>query len=483
MGFNFGAFAGGLATAIQTQQKLNLEEKKYDDDIKASNAKLKQEENKALAEILKQVDEHNKNVSNLSLGMSKAEDETQYNTYVSELKAANENFKANAKSQLDNYANTPLGQKMETLFNGARISDVEQVEKTTIKDANSNVVETYIPQSLVQDKDNLVLMENGRFGIAQVGQDGKISGYQPTNIAPIKFKTPEGKSSFGVINGKEGFYTNEQLANATAQGMRVERSKDKPAVTNITVEAQKQQTIDSAFQYIEDIKSDPTKFNKATANKLEAQVMSTDYGKSDSVKQLRNDANNLERSVKSIERLKEDIQSKVDSKQFQNQYETFAKELVVKFAPENWEVLSSEEKNKYYDYLKTKGAMGDALAQYLRSNSGTAASEKEAIRNITNMFGSGSQFASIGSINAALDGFLDTKKKALVDIGTQALDNGLPATGGRIISEYGMKPVAKAETQKTQPKQVGLAGNLPVMQDEKGEYVEINGVKKYKGVK
>ena len=152
--FNFGAFAGGLATAIQTQQKLNLEEKKYDDDIKASNAKLKQEENKALAEILKQVDEHNKNVSNLSLGMSKAEDETQYNTYVSELKAANENFKANAKSQLDNYANTPLGQKMETLFNGARISDVEQVEKTTIKDANSNVVETYIPQSLVQDKDN-----------------------------------------------------------------------------------------------------------------------------------------------------------------------------------------------------------------------------------------------------------------------------------------------------------------------------------------
>ena len=46
-----------------------------------------------------------------------------------------------------------------------------------------------------------------------------------------------------------------------------------------------------------------------------------------------------------------------------------------------------------------------------------------------------------------------------------------------------MKPVAKAETQKTQPKQVGLAGNLPVMQDEKGEYIEINGVKKYKGVK
>lgn len=44
--FNFGAFAGGLATAIQTQQKLNLEEKKYDEEIENAKAKLKLEGDK-----------------------------------------------------------------------------------------------------------------------------------------------------------------------------------------------------------------------------------------------------------------------------------------------------------------------------------------------------------------------------------------------------------------------------------------------------
>ena len=41
MGFNFGAFAGGLATAIQTQQKLNLEEDKYNAEIKTRRSKAR----------------------------------------------------------------------------------------------------------------------------------------------------------------------------------------------------------------------------------------------------------------------------------------------------------------------------------------------------------------------------------------------------------------------------------------------------------
>ena len=44
--FNFGAFAGGLATAIQTQQKLNLEEDKYNAEIKTAQDKLKLEGDK-----------------------------------------------------------------------------------------------------------------------------------------------------------------------------------------------------------------------------------------------------------------------------------------------------------------------------------------------------------------------------------------------------------------------------------------------------
>ena len=476
--FNFGAFAGGLATAIQTQQKLNLEEKKYDDDIKASNAKLKQEENKALAEILKQVDEHNKNVSNLSLGMSKAEDETQYNTYVSELKAANENFKANAKSQLDNYANTPLGQKMETLFNGARISDVEQVEKTTIKDANGNVVETYIPQSLVQDKDNLVLMENGRFGIAQVGQDGKISGYQPTNIAPVKFKTPEGKSSFGVINGKEGFYTNEQLANATAQGMSVERSKDKPATTKVEVKMQQaQQDYSEAFdlgtKVIGGDKSIPLK-DLAVA---QSKVLSSDYGKTESVKNLEKDSAGLHKNLMSLKALEKDIDAIADDPAFENQYKTAFNEVITKYIPENFYELSPSDKEATYQSLRAKGKMGDALAQYLKSNSGTAASEKEAIRNLTNMFGGENiSLMSPKSIRNSLSGFIDTRVESAKVLAQDASDSGLPLNAKKlkdVIDAHTPSGTKKVEVSKD-IQDLLKSNNVPY-EPEKYEYNIIDG--------
>lgn len=462
MGFNFGAFAGGLASGIQAGQKMVLDQKKYDAEVKAAEDKLKLEGQKLEQEAK---DKQQKAKDRIADGMVKAEE-------------------VMAKD-------LPIESKL-SMFNNISKAYQLGTAKTMITDPTSgerfvvDIPQEHLPTVDSIQKDLDIYKNEGNFKIDNTGalytrpnaeSEFTPIGFKGTN-AKAFMKEDKPKSLFGVINGKEGFYTEEQLANATSQGMNVERSKDKPSTTNITVEAQKQQTTDSAFQYIEDIKSDPTKFNKATANKLEAQVMSTDYGKSDIVKQIRNDATDLERSVKSIERLKQDIQSKVDSKQFQNQYETFAKTLAVKFAPESWDVLSKDEKDKYYDYLKTKGAMGDALAQYLKSNSGTAASEKEAIRNVTNMFGSSSQFASIGSVNASLDGFLDTKKKALSDIGVQALDNGLPATGGRIISEYGMN-----NKPSVQPKQVGLAGNIPVMQDEKGEYIEINGVKKYRGAK
>lgn len=51
--FNFGAFAGGLATAIQTQQKLNIEEDKYNAEIENAKAKLKLEGEKLDSEISK----------------------------------------------------------------------------------------------------------------------------------------------------------------------------------------------------------------------------------------------------------------------------------------------------------------------------------------------------------------------------------------------------------------------------------------------
>lgn len=433
--FNFGAFAGGLATAIQTQQKLNLEEDKYNADIKTAEAKLKLEGDK----LKKQQEED----------IAKAEkDRADGAVKVEEVMGKTD---IGLEARINQANNMSKIYKLGTAK--TMISDPTSGEKFVV-----DIPQEHLPTVEGIQKDLDIYKNEGNFKLDNTGalytrpnaeSEFTPIGFKGTNAKAFT-KEEKPKSSFGVINGKEGFYTEEQLANATAQGMSVERSKDKPANTNITVEAQKQQTTDSAFQYIEDIKSDPTKFNKATANKLEAQVMSTDYGKSDAVKQLRGDALAAERSVKSLERLKTDIQSKVDSKQFENQYTNFAKTIGTKFAPDNWDIMSAEDKQKSYELLRTQGAMGDALAQYLKSNSGTAASEKEALRNITNIFGSGSQFANIKSVNESLDGFITNKKSSLMDIGSQALDNGLPATGGRIVSEYGMKPTPKIESPKTE---------------------------------
>lgn len=71
MGFNFGAFAGGLATAIQTQQKLNIEEDRYNAEVKSAEAKLKLEGQKLEQEVL---DKQQKAKDRAADGMVKAEE-------------------------------------------------------------------------------------------------------------------------------------------------------------------------------------------------------------------------------------------------------------------------------------------------------------------------------------------------------------------------------------------------------------------------
>lgn len=482
--FNFGAFAGGLATAIQTQQKLNLEEKKYDDDIKASNAKLKQEENKALAEILKQVDEHNKNVSNLSLGMSKAEDETQYNTYVSELKAANENFKANAKSQLDNYANTPLGQKMETLFNGARISDVEQVEKTTIKDANSNVVETYIPQSLVQDKDNLVLMENGRFGIAQVGQDGKISGYQPTNIAPIKFK-PEtdmytkGLELFTPGGDSVKVYSPNEAKQYEQQGFgRVKPKIDSSPKVEIKIG-------DKGKDYANIATDARTKLkNIESGGKItpddESNLMASEFTLTETMdtkqKDKRQEVRDTLDTVQNLKEIKNTTKRLMDS----GVKGGIAQDAVVgvmkyvgtggKFSD-----LADMDDAKFKSITGLEAASTAQKMEIIKSLSGLSYTDKQA-EMMNKITGDGWGKTNEAKYNA-MDGYIKDQERKLKGIAStnNTFSSTSPYTSAMVLKTLGV--------EASQPKQVGLAGNLPVMQDEKGEYIEINGVKKYKGVK
>jgi hypothetical protein len=193
MGFAAG-FAAGYEAVDKGRREEEARKKQIDDEAK----KLKEEQDKVFNSAGQEIASHNKLVSDLTINMAKAEDEQQYNAYASELKAANDNFASLKTAKIDNYKDTPLAASLDKLYSNARISNAETVEKTDIKDVNGNIVQAYLPSSMAQDKDNIALMENGKLGIAQVGQDGKIAGYQPTNIAPIKFKTPYEKTDYGI---------------------------------------------------------------------------------------------------------------------------------------------------------------------------------------------------------------------------------------------------------------------------------------------
>lgn len=196
MGFAAG-FAAGYEAVDKGRREEAARKKQIDDEAK----KLKEEQDKVFNSAGQEIASHNKLVSDLTINMAKAEDETQYNTYASELKAANDNFTSLKAAKLDNYKDTPLAVSLDKLYSNARMSSAEQVVQTDIKDYNGKPVTVYLPESIANNKDSAILMENGKVGLAgdnNIGADGKITGYNPTNITPIKFKPTTDKYTKGL---------------------------------------------------------------------------------------------------------------------------------------------------------------------------------------------------------------------------------------------------------------------------------------------
>lgn len=189
-------FAAGFAAGYEAVDKGRREEEARKKQIEDEAKRLKEEQDKVFNSAGQEIASHNKLVSDLTINMAKAEDETQYNTYASELKAANDNFTSLKTAKLDNYKDTPLAASLDKLYSNARMSNAETVVQVDIKDYNGKPVSVYVPESIANNKDSAILMQNGRIGLAgknNIGADGKIAGYQPTDIAPIKFKEEKPK--------------------------------------------------------------------------------------------------------------------------------------------------------------------------------------------------------------------------------------------------------------------------------------------------
>lgn len=469
-------FAAGFAAGYEAVDKGRREEEARKKQIEDEAKRLKEEQDKVFNSAGQEIASHNKLVSDLTINMAKAEDETQYNTYASELKAANDNFTSLKTAKLDNYKDTPLAASLDKLYSNARMSNAEPVIQVDIKDYNGKPVSVYVPESIANDKDSAILMQNGRIGLAgknNIGADGKITGYNPTNIAPIKFKTPEGKSSFGVINGKEGFYTNEQLANATAQGMSVERSKDKPSTTSVNVKVEgNKQIYDKLAEFDNenfDLK-DKSSVNQAKA--LSAQLLNdADTETKKQVGQLKSSIN----TIPTLEKLATKTQALADNlgKVGGDNMASIAVKNLAPYIGDNTSLnkLASMDAKDIASMLKLDVSSAKVIGDYAKDMSGLSLTDSQLkYYKDTVVGGDWSDYKT-----KAL------KTKQFIEDEKDRIKTGLESYGDYMMVDKRKFLSGNKETPKA--KQVGLAGNIPVMQDEQGEYVEINGVKKYKGVK
>ncbi len=230
MGFAAG-FAAGYKAVEDAKQNEIARKEKIDKDAKA----LKEAESKSMKDSFDYVSKHNDSMSKLQENLASATNADEWNKANSDM--ANS---AKAFSEFANYnmENGIVPKQAQKVYEQANLNNYEPVETVTIKNYKDEEVSVSIPKSMAENKDSISLMENGKIGIAQMGDDGKIAGYQPTDISPTKFKATEveDKKVFVAISpdGKKvtDAFSDSEINSLQQKGFRFETSY-KPKDTTI----------------------------------------------------------------------------------------------------------------------------------------------------------------------------------------------------------------------------------------------------------
>lgn len=465
MGFNFGAFAGGLASGIQAGQKMVLDQKKYESEVKSAEEKLKLEGQKLEQEAL---DKQQKAKDRLADGMVKAEEVMAKDLPI--------------ESKLSMFNNISKAYQLGTAK--TMLTDPTSGEKFVV-----DIPQEHLPTVDGIQKDLDIYKNEGNFKIDNTGalytrpnaeSEFTPIGFKGTNAKAFT-KEEKPKSSFGVINGKEGYYTEEQLANATAQGMSVERSKDKPSTTSVNVKVEgNKQIYDKLAEFDNenfDLK-DKSSVNQAKA--LSAQLLNdADTETKKQVGQLKSSIN----TIPTLEKLATKTQALADNlgKVGGDNMASIAVKNLAPYIGDNTSLnkLASMDAKDIASMLKLDVSSAKVIGDYAKDMSGLSLTDSQLkYYKDTVVGGDWSDYKT-----KAL------KTKQFIEDEKDRIKTGLESYGDYMMVDKRKFLSGNKETPKTESptppkaKQVGLAGNLPVMQDEKGEYIEINGVKKYRGVK
>ena len=185
MGFNFGAFAGGLAQGIQKAQELAIQQAKYQQDVNDANNKMKLEEAKAVREAAKFTMDTETKLAEYDDKINKATNVTELNNTITArnnlAKAAANTASVSADSigseaVKNEYAKTNFG--ISSLYAQMNVKDVNGQDKTII-----------VPEGYANAKDSITLDANGNIAVKTTGQDGRFDGnVVSTNEKPFEFK-------------------------------------------------------------------------------------------------------------------------------------------------------------------------------------------------------------------------------------------------------------------------------------------------------
>ena len=214
MGFAAG-FAAGYKAVDDAINEKKAREQKIIDDEKA----LRTEKSKAMSSAFKDTSDHNTLMSTAQKEMSEATNVDEWNAANKKMVDASNAFTEYAKYNLENQVVPPEAQ---SLYSKANFGGSEPLVIAKIRDYKNQEVEVPLPQSMASNPENYALMENNKIGIAQVGEDGKIASYQPTDYSPVKFKAEDeyGKGTIDVFdnNGGKTSVTNKQYFDAKEKG-------------------------------------------------------------------------------------------------------------------------------------------------------------------------------------------------------------------------------------------------------------------------
>lgn len=222
------------------------------------------------------------------------------------------------------------------------------------------------------------------------------------------------------------------------------------------------------------IKNDSTNYDSDKALELEAKM----YGTKAFTTKLSEKKDELERGAileKGLNELNTRFTEAVNSGEYKSGLLQTTKKKIAEYTGTEsvWLDFTKLEPEEMATSLGLESSMGDTVARYVKLISGAAATDAERATLMNIMFGSEykSQEVRLNKFNQ----FISDRKRDNRNLALSIQDR-LPYTAGKYLYEKEKEDIPT----ETDMKPIGKAGDYDVYEDDKGQYIVVNGKKRYK---